>query len=111
MCIRNNSIFAQERSHYTGDGLMVWIGIFIGGRADHHIYHSEGQFDGSKVCRRDPQTHVISYAETVGDFFLLKKDNARHYTALIVENFTELETIPCMEWPTGFPDLNLIKHV
>ncbi|GFW35696.1 transposable element Tc1 transposase [Trichonephila clavipes] len=79
---RNNPAFVRERSQYRRAGWMVWGGINIGGPA----YHSEWHFDGPK-------------------------DNARPHRARLVENMLEAETIQCMEWPTGSPDLNSIEHV
>ncbi|GFX59427.1 transposable element Tcb1 transposase [Trichonephila clavipes] len=55
-------------------------------RYRHIIQNSEWQFEGSK-------------------------DNTRTYTARLVKNFLEAETMQRMKCPACFPNLNPIKHV
>ncbi|GFX30821.1 hypothetical protein TNCV_657071 [Trichonephila clavipes] len=53
--------------------------------------------------------HVVPYTTAIDDFFLKMLDNARHYTASLVQNF--LTPIQHMEWLAYFSDLNSTRCV
>ncbi|GFU53744.1 hypothetical protein TNCV_4171411 [Trichonephila clavipes] len=84
--------------------VLVW-------RAYRPAYHSEGQFECSKVCRRDPEILFIPHVAAVGGFFLLMQCNARLYTSLLVDNLIEAEIIQLMEWLAISNNLNPIGNV
>lgn len=62
---------------------MAWSRISKGGRTDPHVIR-ELHLVGLKICRRDTQS-VMSYAAVIGDFFLLRHNNARLQIAQLVE--------------------------
>ncbi|GFW53264.1 transposable element Tcb2 transposase [Trichonephila clavipes] len=107
---RNNPAFVRERSQCSRAGWMVWGGISIGGRTDLHIIRN-GTLTGRRYADEILRSHVIPNAGAIGDSFVFQNDNARPHRARLVENMLEAETIQCMEWPTGSPDLNPIEHV
>lgn len=43
--------------------------------------------------------------------FLLADDKIRPHTARKFREFLQAQNINRMDWPAGFPDLNVIKHV
>jgi hypothetical protein len=76
------------------------------------------------IIERDPKSpcngySARSYVKTLergllpfykpGEIFM--QDNARIYTAHIVQEFFISHSIHVMDWPPFLPDLNLIEHM
>ena len=106
---RNNPNFAINRYPYGGGGLMVWGSISIGGSTD--LYVVDGR-SLSGVRYRDEILNplVVSYAEAVGETFILLDDNARAHRAGVVDNMLEEQGIQRMNFPARLPDLNPTEH-
>ncbi|GFX33993.1 uncharacterized protein TNCV_911951 [Trichonephila clavipes] len=58
---RNNLIFFLEKSHYRGDGLMVWAGISIGGHTDFYVIQ-KGNLMTQRYADEILRPHVVPYA-------------------------------------------------
>ncbi|GFV38705.1 transposable element Tcb2 transposase [Trichonephila clavipes] len=80
---RNNPAFVHESVRFGGGGVLVYGGISIDGRTDLYIIR-----DGLRRYRDEIlRPIVVSYAEAIGDDFILMDDNCRPHRASLVEDF------------------------
>ncbi|GFX91969.1 transposable element Tcb2 transposase [Trichonephila clavipes] len=80
---RNNPAFVHESVRFGGGGMLVYGGISIDGRTDLYIIR-----DGLRRYRDEIlRPIVVSYAEAIGDDFILMDDNCRPHRANLVEDF------------------------
>ncbi|GFT85260.1 transposable element Tc3 transposase [Trichonephila clavipes] len=98
-----------ERHRYGGAGWLVWGGIILGSRTDHHVQSvtMTGHIDRDVILEQ----HVRLLRATMGAEFLFMDDNAHPHRANIVDECLQSEDIPRMDWPAYSPDLNPIEHV
>ena len=88
----------------------VRYGISLDDRTAFHVF-LRGTVN-AQVYRDDiHDAFVCLLAGAIDDAFLLQDDNARPYSARIVDDYLQQETNMLMEWPGRYPDLNPIEHV
>ncbi|GFU69999.1 transposable element Tcb2 transposase [Trichonephila clavipes] len=100
----------KERHHYGGPGVLVWGGIMLNGRNEHHIF-DRGSVTGDRYCEEVLLSHVRLSRGAIGPDFIFMDDNERPHKTLAVEELLEREDITRMDWPAYSPDLNPIEHV
>ncbi|GFX93434.1 transposable element Tcb2 transposase [Trichonephila clavipes] len=85
---------------HNKEELVGWYGggISLGGRTDLHIIRN-GTLTGRRYADEILRPHVIPYTGAIGDSFVFQDDNARPYSARLVESMLEAETIQRMELP------------
>ncbi|UYV72245.1 hypothetical protein LAZ67_9002323, partial [Cordylochernes scorpioides] len=99
-----------ERDPYRSQGIMVWAGIFLGGRTALNIFQ-QGTLTGQRYRDEILAAYVMPQALEMGENFLLMDDNARPHRAGVVDTFLQNHSIARMNWPARSPDLNPIEHV
>lgn len=57
------------------------------------------------------EEHVMSFAGSVGNDFLLMQNNARPHPARMIIQYPEEVDFPKMDCPTQSPDLIPIEHI
>ncbi|GFV10014.1 transposable element Tcb2 transposase [Trichonephila clavipes] len=100
----------KEIHHYGGPGVLVWGGIMLNGRTEHHIF-DRGSVIGDRYCEEVLLPHVCLSRGPIGPDFIFMDDNARPHPTLAVQELLESEDITRMDWPAYSPDLNPIEHV
>ncbi|GFT63038.1 transposable element Tc3 transposase [Trichonephila clavipes] len=104
---RNHPSNIIERDRYGGRGVLVWGGIMLGSRTDHHIFDA-GSVNGTRYCNEILLPYVRLFRGAMGMRFLF---NAPCHRTVAAEQLLEGEDIERMDWPARSPDLNPIEHV
>lgn len=100
--------YCQEVHPYSGGTIMIWAGIWIGGRTD--LIWIRGNLNAQVYAERIVSDVIIPLRGQLGDSFQLMHDNARPHTARVVTRILAEARINVLPWPAQSPDLNPIEH-
>lgn len=100
--------FCQEVHPYGGGTIMVWAGIWIGGRTD--LIWIRGNLNAQIYAEQIVSDVIIPLRARMGDSFQLMHDNARPHTARVVVRTLTDAGVNVLPWPAQSPDLNPIEH-
>ncbi|GFV01526.1 hypothetical protein TNCV_2961201 [Trichonephila clavipes] len=89
---RNRHSFVRERLQDRQEGLIVWVEISIGGVRNHKLFGMASQ-KNKRYTNEILSPYFVPYVAVIGNYFLLKQNNARSHATLLVENILEVETI------------------
>ncbi|GFX89458.1 transposable element Tcb2 transposase [Trichonephila clavipes] len=77
---RNNPAFVHDSVRFGGGGMLVYGGIFIGGRTELYIIR-DGPLTARRYRDEIVRPIVVPYAAAIGDDFILMDDNCRLSTS------------------------------
>ena len=105
--------FAQctvaEHDRYGGGSVMIWGGIWNGGRTDLVVFR-RGTVNAARYLNEVIRPQVIPQMMRLGAGFLFMDDNARCHRARVVQEELNNNNIACLDWPARSPDLNPIEQ-
>ncbi|GFV59065.1 transposable element Tcb1 transposase [Trichonephila clavipes] len=98
-----------ERHRYGGAGWLLWGGIILVSRTELHVQRitMAGHINRDVILEQ----HVRLFRGAMGAEFLFRDDNARPYSAYIVDKCLHSEDITQMDWLAYSLDLNSIEHM
>ncbi|RVE40518.1 hypothetical protein evm_014831 [Chilo suppressalis] len=98
----------QEVHPYSGGTIMVWAGIWIGGRTE--LIWIRGNLNAQIYAETIVSDVIVPLQVQIGPLFQLMHDNARPHTARVVRQTLAAANINVLPWPAQSPDLNPIEH-
>lgn len=98
-----------EHDRYGGASLMVWAGIWTGGRTDLHVFRM-GTVNAQRYLDEVIRPLVIPQMRQLGAEFIFMHDNAPCHRANIVSRELDVNNIMRLPWPARSPDLNPIEQ-
>ncbi|RVE50255.1 hypothetical protein evm_005090 [Chilo suppressalis] len=98
----------QEVHPYSGETIMVWAGIWIGGRTE--LIWIRGNLNAQIYAETIVSDVIVPLQVQIGPLFQLMHDNARPHTARVVRQTLAAANINVLPWPAQSPDLNPIEH-
>lgn len=93
---------------YSGGTIMVWAGIWIGGRTE--LIWIRGNLNAQIYAETIVSDVIVPLQAQIGPSFQLMHDNARPHTARVVIETLAAANIDVLPWPAQSPDLNPIEH-
>ncbi len=99
----------SQHDRYGGGSVMVWAGIWVGGRTDLVVFR-QGTLTGVRYVNEVIRPQVIPTARQLGQGFIFMDDNAPCHRARVVQNELRNNNIYHLPWPAKSPDLNPIEH-
>lgn len=96
----------REHDRYGGGSVLVWGGIWFGGRSSLCIV--DGTMTGRKYVNEIVIPHVIPTVQQHS--LLFQHDNAPPHRASLVSQCLQQHGIPQIPWPARSPDLSPIEH-
>ena len=96
----------QEHDRYGGGSVMVWAGIWHGGKS--RIIVVSGTLNGDRYLNEIVLPVVVPLVRTHDLVF--QDDNARPHRAASVTSALERESTSTLDWPARSPDLSPIEH-
>ena len=103
---RYASCCISEHDRYGGGSVMVWAGVWYGGRTDAILI--EGNLNAEQYKDRIVIPIVIPTAHE--NDLVFQDDNARPHRAALVKSAITSARIPTLPWPARSPDLSPIEH-
>lgn len=101
--------FVQPVVPFQGGGVMVWAGIYTGGRTSLHII--DGNLTAARYVEDIVQEYVPPTRYLIGPEFRFLDDNARPHRGVIVRETLQNLEIQHLPLPPLSPDLNPIEHM
>ncbi|RVE41625.1 hypothetical protein evm_013730, partial [Chilo suppressalis] len=98
----------QEVHPYSGGTIMVWAGIWIGGRTE--LIWIRCNLNAQIYAETIVSDVIVPLQVQIGPLFQLMHDNARPHTARVVRQTLAAANINVLPWPAQSPDLNPIEH-
>ena len=98
-----------EHDRYGGGSLMVWGGIWAGGRTDLVVFR-RGALNANRYLTEVIRPHVIPQMRRLGGGYLFMDDNAPCHRAHVIRNELNNNNIARLDWPARSPDLNPIEQ-
>ena len=106
---RFHALNVADHDRYGKGSVMVWAGISVNGKTDLYVIEN-GTSMALLYCIEILDQFVRPYTGSAGRDFILVDDSAHPHHANITDIYLERETVMCIDWPAGSPDLNPIEY-
>jgi len=106
-CFTDQCVYVSDR--FGGESVMVWAGIFHGGRTQLKIV--QGTLDAVKYRDDILDPTVLSFLQQRNVDHVFQHDNARCHVARVCQDFLNQNPIRVLPWPALSPDLSPIEYL